>query len=215
MARAALRELEAEYAVAAAVAKRKPADPAAWRRKLLSVLLAGGGPLPDLLLPRPPEPEDDGSVALAAAEAAARRDRGDSDGGGWIRPEDDEDALEARVRRGLGWRLERASASTRENALRTLEMARAEGWRSLAVVTSPWHARRALATFRKAAAEEAAAAGGAGRWGGGGGVTRVEVVLAADDDGERGGGVGGLGEAFDASVREGLATLLYRVRGWV
>lgn len=41
-------------------------------------------------------------------------------------------------------------ASTREEALRVAEMARSRGWTHIVLVTSPFHSRRACATFEKA-----------------------------------------------------------------
>lgn len=41
-------------------------------------------------------------------------------------------------------------ASTREEALRVAEMARSRGWSRMVLVTSPFHSRRACATFEKA-----------------------------------------------------------------
>jgi uncharacterized SAM-binding protein YcdF (DUF218 family) len=182
MARAALREVEGGFGGGGSASRPAPA-PAAWRRKLLNLLLPP--PLPDLLFP--PSLAD-----LSTEEKTSKND------------ERAEAALEARYLRAKGWRLERRATSTRENAERTLEIAKQEGWRSLAVVTSPWHARRALATFRRAAE--------------GTGVKRVVVVLAAAADGAEEEGERGLlerlHEAFDASVRESAAAALYWARGW-
>lgn len=190
MARAALLELDGGAAGMAAAAAARPA---AWRRKLIRFLLPP--PFPDLLLP--PSLAD-----LARHEAKETVEQA-------------EQALEARILRGKGWRLERRATSTAENARHTLAIAKEEGWASLAVVTSPWHARRALATFRRAAE--------------GTGVRRI-VVVAVPEEAARGregegqeegasSGSGGnwgerLREAFDASVREAAAAALYRARGW-
>ena len=50
-------------------------------------------------------------------------------------------------------------SGTREEALRLREYARGRGYRSLLVVTSPYHARRALWTFRRALGGSGVAAG--------------------------------------------------------
>jgi uncharacterized SAM-binding protein YcdF (DUF218 family) len=49
--------------------------------------------------------------------------------------------------------VEDRSRSTRENALRTAELLRAEGLESVIVVTQPYHLRRALAFFQRAGLE--------------------------------------------------------------
>mmetsp|Transcript_26020 Transcript_26020/g.77160 ORF Transcript_26020/g.77160 Transcript_26020/m.77160 type:complete len:165 (-) Transcript_26020:398-892(-) len=49
------------------------------------------------------------------------------------------------------WIKEEASTSTRENALCSLRIAQRHGWRRVAVATSPFHQRRSLWVFLRAA----------------------------------------------------------------
>jgi uncharacterized SAM-binding protein YcdF (DUF218 family) len=92
-------------------------------------------------------------------------------------------------------------ASTRDEALRAAALARARGWRTLAVVTSPLHARRACATVAR---------------------TGVAVVCASAPSRELNLGganpIGGTEErarAFGLWAYEMAAWALYRARGWV
>ena len=126
--------------------------------------------------------------------------------------------------------LENASSSTRENALFTIRMLvrEAPSLNRLVVVTSRFHQRRACATFRRVAATTP-------------GAQQLQIECAqmppslaapapcvndfgepacchecdADETYPRGASVGLASELLLLTVRELLATMLYRARGWV
>ena len=88
--------------------------------------------------------------------------------------------------------------STRDEALRTAALARRAGWRTVAVVTSPLHTRRACATFE-----------------------RVGLAVVCVPSEERSFALrhlrspGDRLEAFGYWLYETLGWLEYRRRGWV
>lgn len=110
------------------------------------------------------------------------------------------------------WLLEEDSTSTRTNAVFSLRIAAARGWRGVAVATNPFHQLRALLTFRCAAQQQAAVSG----------TPPLEVVLARVPPETAGRGYAGrAGRALGALwmnydiAREVAALAWYWLRGWL
>jgi uncharacterized SAM-binding protein YcdF (DUF218 family) len=104
---------------------------------------------------------------------------------------------------GVDARLELVDSvgSTRDEAVRVAALARARGWRRLAVVTSPLHARRACAAVARAGVAVRCAP-----------APSRELSLGDPDP------LSGTEErtrAFELWAYETVATWLYRARGWM
>jgi uncharacterized SAM-binding protein YcdF (DUF218 family) len=104
---------------------------------------------------------------------------------------------------GVEGRLEAITdvGSTRDEAVRVAALARARGWRRLAVVTSPVHARRACATVARAGVAVRCAP-----------APSRELDLAGPRALE---GTEARAHAFALWLYETIAWALYRARGWV
>jgi uncharacterized SAM-binding protein YcdF (DUF218 family) len=92
-------------------------------------------------------------------------------------------------------------SSTRDEALRLAALARARGWRTVAVVTSPVHARRACATVARAGLRVVCAP-----------ARSRELSLYAPRPLS---GTEERARAFGLWLYESVAWALYRARGWV
>ena len=92
-------------------------------------------------------------------------------------------------------------ASTRDEALRLAALARARGWRRVAVVTSPLHARRACATVARAGVATLCAP-----------APSRDLTLSGPDTLES---TEERARAFGLWIYEMAAWALYRARGWV
>ena len=88
--------------------------------------------------------------------------------------------------------------STHEEAIRAREIIRARGWKRIILVTSPFHTRRACATFERVGVVVSCAAS----------VSRDMAVkdLSAPDDRVK---------AFQVWLYEMLGSLRYRQLGWI
>lgn len=98
--------------------------------------------------------------------------------------------------------LEEESRNTRQNAIHTARVATERGIRTVLLVTSPWHMPRAIATFRAAGlpATPAPSAYARGPFGGGLLVFMPSTTALSTNT---------------KAMRELLAQLVYRWRGWV
>jgi len=115
-----------------------------------------------------------------------------------VSSEADQRRLAALVAPGATVRFVRQVHSTRDEALAFAAMARTHGWRRVALVTSPMHSRRACATAERAGLVVVCRPA----------APRTYAPDRLDQPFNR-------RMAFQDVVYETLASVLYRVRGWI
>ena len=89
--------------------------------------------------------------------------------------------------------------NTHDEALRTAEIFRAHGWKTLLLVTSPTHSRRAAAAFERAGIPEVISVPSVET------IFDVETMRTSDDR----------LDAFGPTIHEWMGLFVYRLRGWI
>ena len=115
-----------------------------------------------------------------------------------IRSDSDQEALVHRLAPEAHLSMVGPVESTHDEALATVQLARAKGWHSVILVTSPLHARRACATFEHEGLTVACRPAEERRF----------AIESFASPGDR-------IAAFGEWVYEQIATFVYRRRGWV